>query len=100
MKRRKGLAYTRPVQSKAVLTPSLLAAVLLGAASLLLAAPAEIPARPNVLVICADDHSAEVFGAYGNSKVRTPNLDRLSAEGVRFDRAYCNSPVCTASRQS
>src|SRR5688572_22186059 len=56
--------------------------------------------RPNVLWICADDHAPYVMGAYGNRVVRTPNLDRLSAQGVRFDRAYCNSPVCTASRQS
>jgi arylsulfatase A-like enzyme len=58
------------------------------------------PRRPNVLWICADDHAPYVCGAYGNKIVRTPNLDRLAAEGVRFDRAYCNSPVCTASRQS
>ena len=54
--------------------------------------------RPNVLLICADDHAAHVFGAYGNQQVRTPHLDRLAAGGMRFDRAYCNSPVCTASR--
>jgi arylsulfatase A-like enzyme len=56
--------------------------------------------RLNVLWICADDHAAYVLGAYGNSHVHTPNLDRLAATGMRFDRAYCNSPVCTASRQS
>jgi choline-sulfatase len=55
---------------------------------------------PNVLWICGDDHAAYVCGAYGNQAVRTPNLDRLAGEGMRFDRAYCNSPVCTASRQS
>lgn len=54
----------------------------------------------NVLLIAADDHAAYVTGVYGNTKVRTPNIDRLAAQGVRFDRAYCNSPVCTASRQS
>jgi choline-sulfatase len=54
--------------------------------------------RPNVLWICADDHAPYVCGAYGNPVVRTPNLDRLSARGMRFDRAYCNAPVCTASR--
>jgi choline-sulfatase len=64
------------------------------------ATPADAPARPNVLWICADDHAAYVYGAYGNRQVRTPHLDRLAAGGVRFDRAYCNSPVCTASRQS
>jgi arylsulfatase A-like enzyme len=58
------------------------------------------PRRPNVLWICADDHAPYVCGAYGNKIVHTPNLDRLAAEGMRFDRAYCNSPVCTASRQS
>jgi len=56
--------------------------------------------RPNVLWICADDHAAYVLGADGNHQVRTPRLDRLAAEGTRFSHAYCNSPVCTASRQS
>lgn len=58
------------------------------------------PNRPNVLIIAADDHAPYVMGAYGNEKARTPNLDRLASQGVRFDRAYCNTPVCTASRQS
>jgi len=58
------------------------------------------PSRPNVLFLIGDDHAAHVFGAYGNPKARTPNLDRLAATGTRFDRAYCNSPVCTASRAS
>src|SRR5262245_20744051 len=57
-------------------------------------------ARPNVLWICADDHAPYVCGAYGNKVVRTPHLDKLAAGGMRFDRAYCNAPVCTASRQS
>ncbi len=56
--------------------------------------------RPNILWLVADDHAAYVAGCYGNKIVRTPNLDRLAASGMRFDRAYCNSPVCTASRQS
>lgn len=57
-------------------------------------------ARPNVLWICADDLAAYTLGCYGNAQARTPNIDRLAAGGIRFDRAYCNSPVCTASRQS
>ena len=55
---------------------------------------------PNVLLLCADDHAPYVMGAYGNKVVRTPNLDALATSGMRFDRAFCNSPVCTASRQS
>ena len=53
---------------------------------------------PNVLWLISDDHAAYVTGCYGNSVVRTPQLDRLAASGMRFDRAYCNSPVCSASR--
>lgn len=56
--------------------------------------------KPNILWICGDDHAPYVMGAYGNAQVRTPNLDQLAGQGMRFDRAYCNSPVCTASRQS
>jgi choline-sulfatase len=54
--------------------------------------------RPNVLWIVADDLAPYTVGAYGCTRVKTPNIDRLAAEGLRFDRAYCNSPVCTASR--
>ncbi len=66
-------------------------------------APAGEPQGPsirNVLVISADDHAAYATGAYGNAVIRTPNLDRLAAEGVQFDRAYVNCPFCTPSRQS
>ena len=58
------------------------------------------PSRPNVLWLIADDHAAYVTGCYGNELVQTPNIDALASGGMRFDRAYCNSPVCTASRQS
>jgi arylsulfatase A-like enzyme len=78
--------------------PVLVALVLSAAtAPTFAAAPAK---RLNVLWICADDHAPYVLGAYGNRRVQTPNLDRLAAGGMRFDRAFCNSPVCTASRQS
>jgi len=56
--------------------------------------------RPNLLFILADDHAGYVLGADGNRLARTPNLDRLAAEGTRFASHYCNSPVCTPSRQS
>ena len=54
----------------------------------------------NVLFIMGDDHAAYAIGAYGSAVARTPNLDRLAAGGVRFDRAYASSPVCSASRQA
>ncbi len=55
---------------------------------------------PNVLILCADDHAAYVTGIEDHSHVRTPRLDEFFRQGTRFTRAYCNSPVCTASRQS
>jgi iduronate 2-sulfatase len=55
--------------------------------------------RPNVLFIVSDDLTA-CLGSYGNKTCRTPHLDRLAAEGVRFNRAYCQYPVCGPSRAS
>ena len=68
-------------------------------APLALAAPASKTERPNLLFLIADDHARSVMGCDGNRTAKTPNIDRLSAEGVRFARNYCNSPVCTPSRQ-
>lgn len=67
---------------------------------LLLLGSAVSAAPPNVLWICADDLAAYPLGCYGDQLAKTPNIDALAKSGVRFDRAYCNSPVCTASRQS
>ena len=54
----------------------------------------------NVVWICADDFAPYVSGAYGNPLARTPNLDRLAREGLRFDRAYCSCPLSTPSRMA
>jgi N-sulfoglucosamine sulfohydrolase len=54
--------------------------------------------RPNVLLIISDDHTAAHVGCYGNPDVKTPNLDRLAAEGIRFDRFYVAAPQCVPSR--
>jgi choline-sulfatase len=56
--------------------------------------------RPNFLFLIADDHAGYVMGCDGNGIAKTPNLDKLAAEGTRFSRHFCNSPVCTPSRQS
>jgi choline-sulfatase len=56
--------------------------------------------RPNVLLIMADQLRAQAVPAYGNTIVDAPNLVSLAADGVVFEGAYCNSPLCAPSRSS
>jgi uncharacterized sulfatase len=67
----------------------------LGAAPLIRAAEP----RRNVLFIACDDLN-HCFSAYGHNIVKTPNLDRLAKNGLRFDRSYCQFPLCSPSRTS
>jgi len=55
--------------------------------------------RPNILLITSDQQHYDTLGST-NPRIRTPALDRLGEEGVRFDRAYCPNPTCTPSRAS
>ncbi len=67
---------------------------LLGAA--ISAAPPAKP--PHIVLFLADDHGWDIAGCYGNSVIRTPNIDRLAKEGMRFTRAFAASPTCSPSR--
>ena len=55
---------------------------------------------PNLLYIHSDQHSPYVTGCYGDPLVKTPNLDRLAAEGAVLENTYCPSPICVPSRMS
>jgi arylsulfatase A-like enzyme len=59
---------------------------------------AGLPDRPNFVVILADDLGWGQLGCYGQEKIKTPNLDRLAAEGLRFTSAYAGAPLCAPSR--
>lgn len=56
------------------------------------------PRQPNLVFILTDNHGAWTLGCYGNKEIRTPNIDRLAAEGTLFTRAYCANSVCSPSR--
>ncbi|MCJ7438191.1 MAG: sulfatase-like hydrolase/transferase [Acidimicrobiia bacterium] len=58
------------------------------------------PRAPNILLVMADQHRADVMGCAGDPSVHTPNLDRLAAEGVRFSRTSCQGPLCMPARAS
>lgn len=76
--------------------PSLVLAVLFVA--LLSAISTAGDRRPNVVFILTDNHGAWTLGCYGNRDIRTPNIDRLAAEGMLFERAMASNPVCSPTR--
>lgn len=58
------------------------------------------PARPNIVFILSDDQGPWAMGCAGNSEIRTPHLDRLAEQGMRFENFFCTSPVCSPARAS
>ncbi len=56
--------------------------------------------RPNILLIFTDQHRLSALGCYGETPCQTPNIDRLAAEGARFETAYTSCPVCSPARAS
>lgn len=56
--------------------------------------------KPNIVIIMADQLAPHFTGAYGHKSAKTPHMDALAARGMRFDAAYCNSPLCAPSRFS
>lgn len=57
-----------------------------------------VPARPNLVLYLSDDHGLDWVGCYGNRAVRTPNIDKLAREGVKFNHVFAASPTCSPSR--
>ena len=68
------------------------------AATLLLPCLSQAPERPNIIFIMSDDHAVKAVSAYGSELVQTPNIDRIAAGGMRFNRAYAANPLCGPSR--
>ena len=59
---------------------------------------ADPPAPPNVILVFIDDMGWGDFSCFGNEGAKTPNIDRLAAEGIAFEQFYVNSPICSPSR--
>jgi len=79
-------------------TPSILSFILGGLAALWLALPLFAADKsPNIILILADDLGRETLGAYGGSSYKTPNLDKLATDGLRFDVCYA-TPLCSPTR--
>ena len=83
------------IRSK-VHTLSIVAVAIFLAASL---GQAEAVKQPNILIVIADDLNKDSVGIYGNKDVKTPNIDRLASQGMRFKLAYTSTAMCAPTRQ-
>ncbi|MCL4195170.1 MAG: sulfatase-like hydrolase/transferase, partial [Thermoguttaceae bacterium] len=72
--------------------------LIVGLIVLLTALPLTAAERPNIVVIFIDDMGWGDLSCFGNTEVKTENLDRLAAEGIRFEQFYVISPICSPSR--
>jgi arylsulfatase A-like enzyme len=54
--------------------------------------------RPNIVFIMSDDHAAQAISAYGSKLIKTPNIDRLAKEGMKFENCFVTNSICTPSR--
>jgi arylsulfatase A-like enzyme len=72
--------------------------ILLALVGVVVVCSAAVAGPPNIVLIVADDLGYGDVGCYGATKVRTPNIDRLAARGLRFTDAHSTSATCTPSR--
>ena len=91
----------RPNRFCLAIVPATILAVSLGpvASGRASAAKAKRADKPNVLFLAVDDLRPQL-GCYGHKQMHSPNIDRLAAEGVLFERSFCMVPTCGASRAS
>src|SRR5881296_3610297 len=75
-----------------------LAGIFSAAAQPVFTNPPPAPRKPSIIFILADDLGYGDLGCYGQKKTRTPNIDQMAAEGMRFTQCYAGSPVCAPSR--
>ena len=80
-------------------TLTILTALLASPLSSLHAAGKE-PERPNIVFIFTDDQSQNAMGCMGNTHLKTPNMDRLAADGILFENSFVTTAICCVSRAS
>jgi arylsulfatase A-like enzyme len=93
-------AIEDPIQPEPSMKRAFVLALRIAACGPIATAGAEEPSRPNILLILADDLGYGDLGCYGQRRIRTPHLDGLAAQGVRFTRCYAGSTVCAPSRSA
>ncbi len=86
---------------RTIVTMGLLVGTVFGTGCVLASEPARGPdTPPNIVIIIADDMACEDCGAYGYPAIRTPNIDRLAKDGIRFDQAFLACSSCSPRRAS